>query len=395
MIKTRLAGKRFETIAVLGSIVLFVGALALGTRDSDGTTWAQEAPAQKAEKPPEEAFKNVQLFKDLSRPQLLDAMQFIVTSLGVNCAHCHVSTGPGQFAWEKDDKKEKLTARKMITMTRDINKANFAGRPEVTCATCHQGRPEPRAIPPIPPLGAATETRPSPGPPGLPAQAVQLPAANDVLEKYVQALGGRPALEKFTTREIKGTLAGEMGRSNPLEIIEKAPNKYRAAATTPRGDLAQGFNGTVGWAKFGPFQRSLEGMEVARIARAAEFYPALDVKAHYPRLAIIGKEKIGDGEAYVLAARGAEMTEERLYFDVSSGLLVRRVVLTRTALGRLPEETDFADYRDVDGIKLPFTIQRMELNTRWTEKYSDVKQNATVDDARFDAPPPSPPPPPH
>ncbi len=390
MIKTHLAGKRFETLAVLGSIVIFVGALALGTRDSDGTTWAQEAPAQKAEKPPEEAFKNVELFKDLSRPQLLDAMQFIVTSLGVNCAHCHVATGPGQFAWEKDDKKEKLTARKMITMTRDINKANFAGRPEVTCATCHQGRPEPRAIPPIHPLGAAEESRPP-----VAGAAEKFPAANDVLEKYVQALGGRPALKKFTTREIKGTLVGEMGRSSPLEISQKAPNKYRAAATTPRGDLVQGFNGTVGWAKFGSFQRSLEGMEVARIARAAEFYPGLDVKAHYPRLAIIGKEKIGDGEAYVLAARGAEMTEERLYFDVSSGLLLRRLVLTRTALGRLPEETDFADYRDVDGIKFPSTIQRMELNARWTEKYSDVKQNATVDDVRFDPPPASPAPPPH
>ncbi len=388
MLKTYLSGKRFEAFAALGSITLFTGALVGGLQITASASWAQGPSPQKAERPAEQELKNIEVLKGLSRPELVNAMQFITVSLGVNCLYCHVATGPGQFAWEKDDKQQKKTARKMMTMTRDINQANFAGRPEVSCATCHGGHPKPTAIPPIRPLGAAEENRPIPGP----GPAEKLPAANDVLEKYGQALGGRPAIEKFTTREIKGTVVFEAGTGFPVEISEKAPNKYRVDMTTPRGNQAQGFNGLVGWVKFGPNQMQMEGLPLFRLERAAEFYPALDLKSHYPRLAIIGKEKIGDAEAYVLQARGAEMTEERLYFDVSSGLLLRRVVLTRTALGRFPEETDFADYREVDGIKFPFTIRRMEFAARFTEQYADVKQNATLDESRFDPPAPSPPP---
>src|ERR1700684_507431 len=75
------------------------------------------------------------------------AMQFISISLGVECEFCHVQGAGGRLEFEKDDKKQKQTARKMIEMMFAINKDNFDGHREVTCNSCHRGSPDPIGTP--------------------------------------------------------------------------------------------------------------------------------------------------------------------------------------------------------------------------------------------------------
>ncbi len=340
----------------------------------------KQATTPPAEKTAGEAFKNVQVLKDVPASHFIPAMFFIAASLGVSCDHCHVTAENGPWPMEKDDKKEKKTAREMMKMMMAINDQNFSGRQEVTCATCHQGHPDPVSFSPIIPLGAKQ------GEVGQ-VEAADLPSADAILDRYVDALGGTAALEKLKTRTIKGALLTESGRNYMLEIVEKAPDLGLMTAISPKGNVSRdGFDGATAWNAEGSSVFESHGLEGARIARDAQFFADTDVKKQFPGRFVAGKETVGGEEAYVVRAGGPGDVAEKLYFSVSTGLLLRRIVLTKTPLGRFSEQTDFADYREVDGVKLPFTVARMEINTRYTEIYSEIKHNMPVDDSVFQRP---------
>src|SRR5437879_1855445 len=108
----------------------------------------------------EEQFKNIQVLKGIPADQLIPTMQFISASLGVECEYCHV-----EGAFEKDDKKPKQTARKMIEMVFGINKVNFENRREVTCYSCHSGTTQPVGIPSITAYNGSAGWRNVPGRP--------------------------------------------------------------------------------------------------------------------------------------------------------------------------------------------------------------------------------------
>ena len=186
---------------------------------------AQTAPVQPPATPPAaktagQVFKNLQVLKDIPQEQLFPTMQFVATSLNVQCEFCHVHE-----AFDKDDKKTKQTARKMMEMEIAINKSHFDGHLDVTCFTCHRGTSSPVGIPVI------TDEGPAPlAPAPKPGETPALPTVDQIQEKYVQALGGAAALEKSTSRVEKGTLSlfgrsvppAMNGRSFPLEIYAKA-----------------------------------------------------------------------------------------------------------------------------------------------------------------------------
>jgi photosynthetic reaction center cytochrome c subunit len=116
-------------------------ALSFGILSCVPAAFGQDAPKKKQmdpNKPAGEAFKNVQLLKDLPTGQFLQAMRSFNAALGVECGFCHVD---GDRA--ADTKHEKLMARKMITMTHEINEKNFNGKMEVKCYTCHKGAEHP------------------------------------------------------------------------------------------------------------------------------------------------------------------------------------------------------------------------------------------------------------
>ena len=347
-----------------------------------GSLFAAERPDPKNELPAEQVFKNIQVFQGTRSSQVIDAMRFMASSLGVFCDHCHVTTEKGNWPMERDDKESKKTARRMIRMVRAINQANFEGQTTVTCATCHQGHPVPVGIPPVPPLAAPGKESPAQGS----AAAPPLPPAREVFEKYLSALGGREAIAAVKTREIEGELIGESGRHYPLQVL-LSRDGYRETIEHTNGSEIFGFDGSVGWGAAGSHSWTLQGAEHGRIARAAELFPAQDLAVSAAEAKTTERVKTDGVDAFRVVVNRDQSTRVDLDFDVQSGFLLRRTVLSSSPLGLYPQETDYADYRAVDGVRVPFIVRRKEVNTRWTEVYRSIKQNVTIDPSVFARPP--------
>src|SRR5262245_4092590 len=186
------------------------------------------------EKTAEQVYRNVQVFKGLPASQLYPAMNFITAALGVTCAHCHV---PNQF--EKDDKAAKQTARRMIEMTRTLDRNSFGEAQTITCYTCHRGQLQPVSVPALAP---ATTPQPI---------AAALPTVDQLLEKYLTALGGKAKLEQITSLTMKGTEAVSGGANNPaartLDVYRKAPNRLLLVNTQDKDKAVRAYDGETGW----------------------------------------------------------------------------------------------------------------------------------------------------
>jgi hypothetical protein len=331
-----------------------------------------QAPAAAPVKMATEAFKNIQVLKNLNAEQLTPAMNLIAASLGVECTFCHV-----QGANEKDDLPNKATARRMMAMTIELNKSAFNGRPQVTCFSCHRGARIPVAAPIIPEM----ET-----PPAAASVPAALPAAQSILDKYVAAVGGLPALQRITTRIQHGNLLFGANKT-PIDVYAKAPNKRVSVSHSASGDSSTAFDGTAGWlGNTGRPARDMNGMESKDAGLDAEFSLALRATTIFQSLRTVASEKIGGKDMTVVAARGAAVPDTKLYFDPDTGLLMRLVRLDDTGIGGLPVQIDYADYRAVDGIKIPFRWTLARTNGRFTIQIDTVEQNVPIDDAKFAKP---------
>jgi photosynthetic reaction center cytochrome c subunit len=330
-------------------------------------------------------FKNVKVLKDIPADQLIPAMQFIAASLGVECEFCHV-----QGAFEKDDKKPKLAARKMMEMMFTINQENFEGHREVTCYSCHRGSAKPVAMPPV----MTAESKPATGEElireGGNAKENSGPSADQLFEKYLQAVGGAAAVDKITSRVMKGTITfGD--RNIPIEIFTKEPDKRVSFTHTPEGESVTAFDGHEGWLGVaGHPVREMHGPDIDGAAMDADLHFPAHLTEMFSKVEVRGTEKVGDHEAYLVVGERAGKTPLQLYFDKQSGLLVRLVRFGETPLGRLPTQIDYADYKETGGVKIPLRWTLARPGGRFTIQVSDVKQNVPVDDAKF-AKPPSPP----
>lgn len=339
-------------------------------------------PALAAEKPAEKVYKNIKALKGMPAGELDGAMRFMAASLGVGCDFCHVTSEKGHWPMEKDDKEEKGTAREMIQMTKAINHAHFQDHAQVTCATCHHGRNEPLRQPPL----AKTSDEDA-----LLKKDAALPGVDDVAAKYLTAVGGKDAVDKLTTREVKATIETADGRTMRLEMQAKAPDKLVSHLTLPNGVAERGFNGKEGWMRNPDGSAGeLKSLELAQTKRMASFTGELKFKEHYSKTRMVGVVKVGDREAYLVDARDGGGQRERLYFDTQTGLLDRVVAFTHTYLGDLPERIDYDDYREVDGIKFPYTVRRMSSGMELVTKVSEVKHNVPLEDKVFEPPVPAP-----
>ncbi len=336
----------------------------------------QPLSAQHDVAPAAPAYKNLTVLKDAPADQIGPAMQFMSSSLGVDCAFCHVA---GKM--EADDKGAKKTAREMITMTAAINKEHFGGRPQITCNSCHRGAARPVAVP------AVLETDAMPKPAAAPAApgAGTAPTADQVLEKYISALGGADALKKVASRQMLGKiLAG--GSETPIEVLTKAPN-MRVTITHSTADSFTAFDGKGGWmGTAGKPARSMSESESAASSLDAQFHLALTVKELYPQLRRGRPEAVAGVDCEVLNGTAPGKPMVRLYFAKDSGLLVRMVRFADTPLGRMPTQIDYSDYRENDGVKAPFKWTLSRPNGRFTIQIATVKNNAAIDNARFAKP---------
>lgn len=216
-----------------------------------------------------------------------------------------------------------------------------------------------------------------------------LPTVDQILNHYIEATGGRDAWKKLTTRVSKGTVdIPAMNMSGTIEIHEKAPNESLATVTIGGNSFVQGYDGKTAWSN-DPQNglRELSGGELDEAQRDADFYHALDLKKLYKSLTVKRTEKIGDSDAYVVeAATGEEGDPDILYFDALSGLLLRITGQRHTAEGAAPSQIDLSDYREVDGVKVPFSMHQSVGDMAFTISFSDVKDNVELDDAQFAKP---------
>jgi hypothetical protein len=219
--------------------------------------------------------------------------------------------------------------------------------------------------------------------------AAGLPSADEIIEKYVKALGGKEAIEKITSRSAKGTFEIEaMNLTGTFENYHKAPNKFANLFTIPAvGGGGQIFDGAKGWDS-NPMTglRELSGEELATLKREADFYQPLNFKKHYPKLEVKGKEKVGNSEAYVVIATPAEGGPDKMYFDVNSGLIVREDAERETGQGKMAIEVYLEDYKDVGGVKVAHTMKQVSPVFSMTLKFTEVKSNVEIDDAKFAKP---------
>jgi photosynthetic reaction center cytochrome c subunit len=336
-----------------------------------------QTPPDAAPKTASEQFKNIQVLKDIPAEQLIPAMQFMSASLGVECEYCHV-----HGAMDKDDKKPKVTARKMITMMFAINKDNFEGHREVTCYSCHRGAADPIATPVI------TNEDAAPTAEAAASEKTALPAADQLLDKYLAAVGGTAALQKITSRAAKGT-ATFAGQSVAVDVYAKAPDKRLSVMHLKDGDSLTAFDGRQGWLSIPGRTHMMSAAENAAARIDANFYFPINIKTMYDKFRVEPGEKIDGHDTYLVVGRKEGQPPLRLYFDTQTGLLVRLVRYAETPLGRNPTQIDYADYRESDGIKLPFRWTLARPGNYFTIQIAQLQQNLSIDDSKF-APPPAP-----
>lgn len=212
------------------------------------------------------------------------------------------------------------------------------------------------------------------------------PTADQILNRYVEATGGRAAWQKLTSRVSTGTIdAPSMNLSGTIEIHEKAPNRVLAVIAIAGASFRQGFDGTVGWTD-DPQNglREQSGAELAEARRDADFYHPLDMRRLYTKFTVIGTEKIGERNAYVMEAAVPEGgTPDRIYFDTQSGLRLRVISQHHDPEGVMEYRVDYEDYREVDGVRLPFVIHQTSGDSTLSIRIGELHHNVPLDDSQF------------
>jgi hypothetical protein len=349
-----------------------------------------------ADKPVEQVRKNIQVLKGLPDSQLFLLMNFVGDSLGVTCDHCHVKgeknpqTGEDTWVWERDDKKEKAVGREMMRMVLELNRTRFNREGVVTCYTCHRGSTRPERMAPLPPrdyFGEALKPQPK----------RVLPTAQEVIAKYLSVVGAnrqdilsRAIVMRGTVERVERAKA-----SGPTEIVFKQPNKARIVETLTSGVVTRGSNGATAWAQSskgvnqvaGENLKAMKAMPTTTIASDGLFSP-IKIPDSSSRATLIGVARINDRESYQVIIEDSSTPSIQLFFDVESGLLLRRLNVTNTMLGPLNVQWDFSDYRDVSGIKLPFVIRTSDVSSYDTvvRKFSEIKIDSSVGENVFDVP---------
>jgi hypothetical protein len=342
---------------------------------------AQFAAAQTPEvKTAEQVYKNIQQLKGTPADQLTAAMQFISVSLGVECDSCHVA---GKF--DADDKNTKKTAREMMAMTAAINKDSFHGRQQVTCFTCHRGSLHPGAVPPV----QDSDTPAHPTAPATPGAAGTPPAptVDDILNKYLAAAGGADTMKTVTSRVMKGTV-NAMGGENAIDLYTKAPNKRISVShMSPTSESYTAYDGTAGWlGTTGRAPRQMSPTEAFAASLDADFYLVAHLKETFPQLRRGRPMEINGAMCEAVSASKPGQPPVNFYFDQKTGLLQRMVRYAETPMGRMPTQIDYADYRETDGVKIPWRWTLARTNGRFTIQLKEVKNNVAIDDSKFTKP---------
>ena len=373
--------------AIAAAVAIGLAAMGTGRRAlaEDGQAAAPARPLMA-----EDVFKNVQALKGIGVDDFLLTMGIMSAAVGSDCVGCHPSAGTDHVDWALDTPR-KRTARRMVQMVTAINRDNFNGRQVVTCWTCHRGRDRPVTTMTLDVVY---------GPPGdesddVLTQAQGVPSVDQVLNKYLEALGGPGNVARVTSFVATGTSVGYrgFGGGGLVEVSAQAPDKRATHISFPeypdRGVSVRTYNGQTGWiatplAVVPKYELAGSERDGARVDAMLSF-PA-GITHALTNLRVGPPSTVGDQDVTVLQGNGPNGTLATLYFDDRSGLLVRMVRHGRSPIGRVPTQVDYGDYREVGGIKFPFRWTFAWLDGRDDFEFSDVKLNVPIDAATFGEP---------
>jgi photosynthetic reaction center cytochrome c subunit len=357
-----------------------------------GAGWArgQEQKPQLAE----DAFKNIQVLRGISVDQFLGTMGFFAASLSLNCTDCHTAESGGSWARYADDTALKNTARRMVVMVNAINKADFGGERKITCYTCHRGSQRPEVTPSL----AEQYGTPPPEDPDrveiLNLNGANQPSAEQILDKYLQALGGAAQVAKLTSLVGKGTYTGfdtDFAKV-PIDYYAK-PGLRTTVVHTLAGDNTTVYDGQQAWVaavdKPVPLMPLTGGdLEGARVDAGLAFPAQIkqefkNWRSGFPAITI------NDKQVQVIEGTTAGGSAIKLYFDKETGLLVRQVRYNNTIIGLTPTHVEYSDYRAVNGVKVPFHWTATWVDGQSTTDLSSVQANVPIDAAKFTKPAPA------
>ena len=340
-------------------------------------------------------FKNVQVLKDIPVDEFLGTMGFFSAATGLNCTDCHSEESGGNWAKYADESPLKIRARGMMRMMNAINAMNFGGRQVVTCFTCHRGTSRPSVMPSLDLLYSS----PPPIEPGDPiTQAPNQPPADQILDKFVQAIGGPARVAALTSFTAKGTYTGfDDAEKSDLEVYAAAPGKHALIARAKSGETTTWiFDGTNAWlaapavAKPVPLipttGADLDGVKLESRLR----FPTMLTQA-LTNWRVGFPTTIDDEDVSIIQGTTANGATATLCFDRKTNLLVRYVRFANSPVGRIVTRIDYSDYRDVPGVgvKMPFKWVVVGLTGRFTYQLTSVQPNVAIPASRFAAPAPS------
>jgi len=370
----------------LGSRSLVPGALAAIALWLLSVASAHGQTAQAKQLMSEQAFKNVTVLKGIPVDEFMNTMGFISASTNYNCADCHVEPKlEGDWSAYAQETPRKATARRMILMVQDINKNNFAGARVVTCYTCHRNL---QGAPKITPSLAEQYGEPPPADPNeveVRRQAPDAPSADQVFDKYLQAVGGMQKAAVITSIVFKGAYQGYAEPMAPVDIYVKAPNQRTMTVHTDAGDRTTTFDGASGWIAAPSMDKPFPviaytggDLDGARLDAVLSLPAGIKQVMSRP---VVGSSSIDDKDvAVVQGTANGGRSSIKLYFDKQSGLLVRQLRYADTIIGRVPVQVDYSDYRDVAGVKLPF-----HMITTWTDGRSEIQLTSAETNVALDA----------
>jgi hypothetical protein len=337
----------------------------------------------------EEVFKNIQVLKGIPVDEFMGTMGFFSAALGMNCTDCHVDESGGNWAKYSDDNDLKRTARRMVQMVAGINKGNFGGRQVVTCNTCHRGSRRPNVMPSLALLYGA----PPLDEPGDPIeQAAGQPAAEQVLDRYIQAVGGPDRLAKLTSLVATGTYRGfDDADKNPLELFARSPGQRTTIVHTLNGDSTTVVSAGGAWIAAPEAEKpvpllAITGQELDGVRLEASLLFPGRIKEALSKWRVGPAALVDDRETLVVQGTTASGGTATLCFDAKTALLVRLVRYDESPVGRLVTRVDYDDYRDVAGVKIPFRWTVSWLSGRSVYELSNVNPNVAIDAAKFARP---------
>lgn len=352
-----------------------------------GASAQEQSQTQSALPLSDKYFKNVTALKGIPVDEFMGAMGLYSAALSMCCGDCHVGAGTDNPDWASDDNPRKVKARQMELVVRAINKEHFGGGHEITCWTCHRGSGSPSATATMDqiygePLAFPSEVLRQAGP------TAGVPAIDQIFDKYIQALGGAEKVAALASYTAKGEVKayGPVDRTDPAEVFAKAPGQLTMIVHQRGGDMVRMTDGEHAWVKLPltvvkqyPLTGSL--LEGGKLDGAMAF-PG-QIRKYFSNWRVGFPTTIEDKAVWAVQATGRNGLLATLYFDKQTGLLTRFVRHVNTADGRLPTQIDYADYRPVAGVLMPFRFSYEWISGREEYMINSYEPNVTIDADRF------------